>query len=81
MSVHYDEQIDINTFLSIMCFPILRVNSTNDKLPIEQRQLPKCVGVIETTYKKRISMYEKAEMLLEDQNIFHKNLAKEYLYK
>ena len=38
MSLYYDEKIDINTFLSILCFPILKIDKENEKLPIDKRK-------------------------------------------
>jgi hypothetical protein len=46
MSLYYDEKIDIKTFLSILCFPILKIDIANEKLPIDKRKPPVTLGVI-----------------------------------
>jgi len=46
MSLHYDEKIDIKTLLTVICFPILKIDKENEKLPITERIAPICLGVV-----------------------------------
>jgi len=37
MSIYYDEKIDLNTLLSVICLPILKIDKENEKTNIIDR--------------------------------------------
>ena len=81
MSTYYNENIDINTLLSVTCLPILKIDRVNEKLPIDLKKPHITLGVIQVTLKKKMGIYEAPEMILGKSNMYHKNIAKEYMFK
>jgi len=77
----YDEKIDINTLLSVICFPILKIDKENEKLMVPFKKPPMTLGVIQTCFSKKLKFYKKPELLLGVDNMFYKNIAKEALFR